>query len=117
METKKLTIDGIYLGYIVSNPNRIYISICVLHYCDAEVPKRDIVPEVPYRLNVLLIQKNTDKRCYDFFGKLRRGSYVTLQSCDLEQGTIMSIDDIIIQKTPTVATFTTLAERLDEEYA
>mgnify|MGYP007070101810 CR=1 FL=1 len=118
METKNLKIFGVYLGRTVANPDRVFICVHVLHFCDADTPAREICPEKPYRLNALLIEKDENKR-EELIRKLSllgRGSYVELLIQDVEDGTIISADDIIIKREPEEVKVSRLVEELDDKF-
>ena len=117
METKKLTVFGVYLGRTVANPDRVFICIHVMHFCDTDTPAREICPEKPYRLNALLIEKDDVKReeLVRKLSLLGRGSYVELR-LDVEGGTVVSADDIIIKQAPEEVKISKLAEELDDKF-
>ena len=118
METKNLTIFGVYLGRTIANPDRIFICVHVMYFQDADTPAREMCPEKPYRLNALLIEKDDAKR-EELIRKLSllgRGSYVELHIKDVEGGTIVSADDVIIKQEPEKVTVSMLAEELDEKW-
>lgn len=117
METKNLTIFGIYLGRTVANPDRLFVCVEVLYYCDTDTPAREICPEKPYRLNALLIEADDAKRekLIETLSLLSRGSYVELH-IDVEGGTVVSSDDIIIKRAPEEVKVSRLAEELDDKF-
>ena len=117
METKNLKVFGVYLGRTIANPGRIFICVHVMHFCDADTPAREICPEKPYRLNALLLEKDEVKR-EELIRKLSllgRGSYVELH-IDVEGGTVVSADDVIIKKEPEEVKVSRLAEELDDKF-
>ena len=122
MKTKNLTIFGIYLGRTVANPDRLFVCVEVLHYCDADVPARELCPEKPYRVNALLVFDGDEVKKEEMMktlSLLSRGSYVELHVKDaIDGGTILALssDDIIIKQTPEIVTFARLAEELDEKW-
>jgi len=113
-----LKVFGVYLGRTVANPGRVFICVHVMHFCDADVPAREICPEKPYRLNALLIEEDETKReeLIAELSLLGRGSYVELLIKDVEEGTIVSADDVIIKKTPKKVTVSQLVEELDDKF-
>lgn len=118
METKNLKIFGVYLGCTVANPGWTYVCVYVMHFCDEDAPAREICPENPYRLNARLID-NDDAKREELIRKLillGRGSYVELHIKDVESGTIVSADDVIIKQEPEKVTVSRLAEELDEKF-
>lgn len=118
METKKVKIFGVYLGRTVANPDRVFICVHVLYFCDADTPAREICPNKPYRLNALLIENDDTKR-EELIRKLSllgRGSYVELYIKDVEGGTIISADDVIIKREPEEVKVSRLAEELDDKF-
>ena len=118
METKNLTVFGVYLGRTIANPDRVFICVHVMHFCDTDAPAREICPEKPYRLNALLLEKDEVKR-EELIRKLSllgRGSYVELHIKDVEGGTIVSADDVIIKKEPEEVKVSRLAEELDDKF-
>ncbi len=118
METKNLKVFGVYLGRTIANPGRVYICVHVLHFCDADTPAREICPEKPYRLNALLIEKDDTKReeITRTLSLLGRGSYVEMLIRDVDGGTIVSADDVIIKKAPEEVKVSRLAEELDDKF-
>ena len=118
METKNLTVFGVYLGRTIANPDRVFICVHVMHFCDADAPAREICPEKPYRLNALLIEKDEAKReeLTRTLSLLGRGSYVELHIKDVEGGTVVSADDVIIKKKPEEVKVSRLAEELDDKF-
>jgi len=118
METKNLKVFGVYLGRTIANPNRVFICVHVLHFCDADVPAREICPNKPYRLNALLIE-NDDAKREELIRKLSllgRGSYVELYIKDVEGGTVISSADVIIKREPEEVKVSRLAEELDDKF-
>ncbi len=117
METKKLTVFGVYLGRTLANPNRIFICVKVMYFCDTDAPAREICPEKPYRLNALLIEENEAKReeLIKTLSLLSRGGYVELH-IDVEGGTVVSADDVIIKRAPEEVKVSRLAEELDDKF-
>ena len=118
METKNLTVFGVYLGRTIANPDRVFICVHVLHFCDTDVPAREICPNKPYRLNALLIEKDDAKReeLARKLSLLGRGSYVELRIKDVEGGTVVSADDVIIKKAQVEVKVSRLVEELDEKF-
>ena len=117
METKKLTIFGVYLGRTLANPNRMFICVHVLYFCDTDVPAREICPNKTYRINALLIEKDDAKRekLIETLSLLSRGSYVELH-IDVEGGTVVSSDDVIIKKAAEEVKVSRLVEELDDKF-
>lgn len=117
METKKLTVFGVYLGRTIANPNRIFICVKVMYFCDADTPARELAVDKPYRLNALLIEENEAKReeLIKTLSLLSRGGYVELH-IDVEGGTVVSADDIIVKAAAEEVPVSKLAEELDEKF-
>ena len=117
MKTENLTICGVYLGRIIANPGRTFVCVHVLHFCDTDAPDRKIVPDKPYRLNALFIEKDDARgqEMMETLNLLSKGSYVELHIRDVEDSTIISVDDIIIKQETENVTASRLADFLDEK--
>ena len=118
METKNLKIFGVYLGCTVANPGKMFICVYVTHFCDEDAPVREIYPDKPYRLNALLID-NDDAKRKEIMRKLSllsRGSYIELHIRDVNWGTAVSADGVIIKQEPEKVTVSKLAEERDERF-
>lgn len=118
METKNLNVFGVYLGCTIANPGKVFICVHVMSFCDADVPAREICPNKPYRLNARLIE-NDDAEREELIRKLSllgRGAYVELRIKDVEGGTVVSADDVIIKQEPEKVTVSKLVEELDEKF-